>query len=147
MAALFADDNVPLALVELLRDLGHDALTALQAVHRQTPAHAGIVIFTDDPDTDALAVGARPVPGIQFIQARRRGPATARWRTTTPLPSSIGHEIDAHYRGYQANGGVPCLRGLRIPVATVVGMVADEMTHEEILRAFPDWTSRIFVKR
>jgi uncharacterized protein (DUF433 family) len=35
-------------------------------------------------------------------------------------------------------GGVPCLRGLRIPVATVVGMVADEMTHEEILRAFPD---------
>jgi uncharacterized protein (DUF433 family) len=35
-------------------------------------------------------------------------------------------------------GGVPCLRGLRIPVATVIGMVADEMTHEEILRAFPD---------
>jgi hypothetical protein len=31
MAALFADENVPLALVELLRDLGHDALTALQA--------------------------------------------------------------------------------------------------------------------
>jgi len=23
-------------------------------------------------------------------------------------------------------GGVPCIRGLRIPVATVVGMVADE---------------------
>jgi uncharacterized protein (DUF433 family) len=35
-------------------------------------------------------------------------------------------------------GGVPCLRGLRIPVATVVGMVADEMTHDEILRAYPD---------
>jgi len=25
-------------------------------------------------------------------------------------------------------GGVPCIRGLRIPVATVVGMVADGMT-------------------
>jgi uncharacterized protein (DUF433 family) len=35
-------------------------------------------------------------------------------------------------------GGVPCLRGLRVPVATVVGMVADGMTAEEILRAYPD---------
>jgi uncharacterized protein (DUF433 family) len=35
-------------------------------------------------------------------------------------------------------GGVPCLRGLRIPVATVVGMTADGMTREEILRAYPD---------
>lgn len=34
--------------------------------------------------------------------------------------------------------GVPCIRGLRIPVATVVGMVADGMTTEEILRSFPD---------
>jgi uncharacterized protein (DUF433 family) len=35
-------------------------------------------------------------------------------------------------------GGVPCIRGLRIPVATVVGMVADEMTIAEILTAYPD---------
>ena len=35
-------------------------------------------------------------------------------------------------------GGVPCIRRLRIPVATVVGMVADGMTDEEILEAFPD---------
>jgi uncharacterized protein (DUF433 family) len=35
-------------------------------------------------------------------------------------------------------GGVPCIRGLRIPVATVVGMLADGMTEEEILTAFPD---------
>lgn len=34
--------------------------------------------------------------------------------------------------------GVPCLRGLRIPVATVVGMIADDMSTEEILQAFPD---------
>lgn len=34
--------------------------------------------------------------------------------------------------------GVPCIRGLRIPVATVVGMVADGMTPEEILAAYPD---------
>ncbi len=35
-------------------------------------------------------------------------------------------------------GGVPCIRGLRIPVATVVGMVAARMTDEEILAAYPD---------
>lgn len=35
-------------------------------------------------------------------------------------------------------GGAPCIRGLRIPVATVVGMVADGMTTAEILDAYPD---------
>jgi uncharacterized protein (DUF433 family) len=35
-------------------------------------------------------------------------------------------------------GGAPCIRGLRIPVATVVGMVADGMTTPEILDDFPD---------
>jgi len=35
-------------------------------------------------------------------------------------------------------GGVPCIRGLRVPVATVVGMVADRMTHDEILQTYPD---------
>jgi uncharacterized protein (DUF433 family) len=35
-------------------------------------------------------------------------------------------------------GGVPCIRGLRIPVGTVVAMVADGMTETEILSAYPD---------
>jgi len=35
-------------------------------------------------------------------------------------------------------GGVPCIRGLRIPVATIVEMIADGMTEKEILKAFPD---------
>ena len=38
-------------------------------------------------------------------------------------------------------GGVPCIRGLRIPVATVVAMVADGMTESEILTAYPDLES------
>jgi uncharacterized protein (DUF433 family) len=38
---------------------------------------------------------------------------------------------------YQMDG-VPCVRGLRIPVATVVGMVAEGMDERVILRAFPD---------
>lgn len=35
-------------------------------------------------------------------------------------------------------GGVPCIRGLRIPVATVVEMVAQGLGDEAILRNYPD---------
>ena len=35
-------------------------------------------------------------------------------------------------------GGVACLRSLRIPVATVVDMVADGMSVDEIIDALPD---------
>jgi uncharacterized protein (DUF433 family) len=38
----------------------------------------------------------------------------------------------------QQMGGVPCIRGLRIPVATVIAMFADRMTEPEILKAYPD---------
>ncbi|HUI17809.1 MAG TPA: DUF433 domain-containing protein [Alphaproteobacteria bacterium] len=34
--------------------------------------------------------------------------------------------------------GLPCIRHLRIPVATVVGMVADGMAEAEILAAYAD---------
>jgi uncharacterized protein (DUF433 family) len=33
-------------------------------------------------------------------------------------------------------GGVPCIRGLRVPVATVVGLVTDGITVGEILADF-----------
>ena len=35
-------------------------------------------------------------------------------------------------------GGVPCLRGLRIPVATVVALVAEGQTTDNILALYPD---------
>jgi uncharacterized protein (DUF433 family) len=34
-------------------------------------------------------------------------------------------------------GGMPCIRGLRVPVATVVEMVAQGMTTDKILQAYP----------
>lgn len=40
---------------------------------------------------------------------------------------------DAHQMG-----GVPCLRGLRIPVATVVSLVAEGQTAQRILELYPD---------
>ena len=35
-------------------------------------------------------------------------------------------------------GGMPCIRGLRIPVATIIAMIADGMTQDEILADYPD---------
>ncbi len=37
-------------------------------------------------------------------------------------------------------GGVPCIRGTRIPVATVVGMVAEGLSVDEILDEFSQLT-------
>lgn len=37
-------------------------------------------------------------------------------------------------------GGVPCIKGTRTPVATVAAMVADGITVEEILAAYPTLT-------
>jgi uncharacterized protein (DUF433 family) len=35
-------------------------------------------------------------------------------------------------------GGLPCIRSLRIPVSTVVGMVGEGIAEAEILDAHPD---------
>lgn len=34
-------------------------------------------------------------------------------------------------------GGVPCVRGTRIPVATIIGRLADGQTIEDILADYP----------
>lgn len=36
--------------------------------------------------------------------------------------------------------GVPCIRGTRIPVATVVGMLAEGMAAADVLSEFPQLT-------
>jgi uncharacterized protein (DUF433 family) len=37
-------------------------------------------------------------------------------------------------------GGQPCIRGLRITVYDVLGMLASGMSHDEILEDFPELT-------
>ncbi len=34
-------------------------------------------------------------------------------------------------------GGKPCIRGLRVTVGTIVGLVAAGRIHEEVLRLYP----------
>jgi len=45
-----------------------------------------------------------------------------RWVTTNP------HQM----------GGVPCVRGLRIPIATIITLVAEGQATQEILGLYPD---------
>ncbi len=37
----------------------------------------------------------------------------------------------------QIMGGQACIRGMRVTVSLIVNLVANGMTHEEILRAYP----------
>ena len=74
MAALYADENFPQQVVDALRGLGHDVLTArgrtgqpghrrrrganrrdFVALHKRSAEHAGIVVCSQDPDTDGQA--------------------------------------------------------------------------------------------
>ena len=38
----------------------------------------------------------------------------------------------------QIMGGQACIRGMRIPVATVIKLVANGLTPQEIIRQYPD---------
>jgi len=40
-------------------------------------------------------------------------------------------------------GGVPCIRGLRVPVATIVAMVADGMSEGQFWRPTRTWRPKI----
>jgi uncharacterized protein (DUF433 family) len=41
---------------------------------------------------------------------------------------------------HQVMGGVPCIAGTRIPVATVVSLVAEGSTEHEVVAAYPQLT-------
>jgi len=90
------------------------------ARHRQDKRVAGLELHTPPPAgrRTAREQDARP------RRARRIRPM--KFTRITVDPAQMG--------------GVPCIRGLRIPVATVVGMVADGMAADEILKAYPDLT-------
>src|SRR5262245_27853939 len=70
--------------------------------------------------------------------------ASQHGRPSTPFADHQppGYTVDMEFKRITTNprqmGGVPCLRGLRIPVATVVALVAEGQTTEGILALYPD---------
>ena len=72
-----------------------------------------------------------PATTLEYTGLKSRGQADA----ATNLSSMTYQRITTDPAQM---GGVPCIRGLRIPVATVVAMIADGMSRDEILEAYPD---------
>lgn len=56
------------------------------------------------------------------------------------VPYSEGMAFKRIAIDHQVMAGVPCVRGTRIPVATVVGMVAEGIEFSEILDDYPQLT-------
>ena len=56
---------------------------------------------------------------------------------TTYMQSTSILNLDRITRDPVIMGGKPCLRGMRVTVGTVVGLVAAGYSHAEILAAYP----------
>ena len=102
---------------------------------------------------DSVAAGVhvlvRRIPALDdplFLGAAAEGwwprhervlvPARA-FSTYDGLAAWVGLVCGSDHHQPEANGGVPCIRGLRIPVATVVGMIASGMTPTEVVEELP----------
>src|SRR5262250_636134 len=84
----------------------------------------------------------------RMIRRRRRRSDSSWPPRPTPVWLSFrdhrtpGYTVTMEFKRITTNprqmGGAPCLRGLRIPVATVVALVAEGQTTEGILALYPD---------
>lgn len=95
--------------------------------------------------TPRLPASAERPTGALRLEPRRLGIARDSLAQATPLGSTEAagypEQIVAFERitiDPRQMGGVPCLRGLRIPVATVVGMIAEGLSEAQILESYPD---------
>ncbi len=59
------------------------------------------------------------------------------WRATRPVYCSGMHYSGLITMEPGKRSGKPCIRGLRMTVADVLGYLATGMTHEELLQDFP----------
>ena len=85
----------------------------------------------------------RVAPGLrQQLRSRQKSPAASHsCKDRGRIIQSIAMTFSRITIDPTRMAGVPCIRNLRIPVATVIDMVADGMSEAEILRAYPDLES------
>jgi len=67
--------------------------------------------------------------------------------TTKPVAGYIGSRRYAFLVGtdrvvidHRIMGGVPCIAGTRIPVATIVGLIAEGLTADGVIAEYPQLT-------
>jgi uncharacterized protein (DUF433 family) len=86
------------------------------------------VVFASNP-VDELVASMDPDPVVGQIDGNRR---QLKPQENAPMPQLTRITRDA-----RVMGGKPCIRGMRVTVGTVVGLVAAGRTNEEILREYP----------
>jgi uncharacterized protein (DUF433 family) len=96
------------------------------AIRTQSSSHGPVAQLGARLNGIQKVRGSNPL-GSTLDIADTRDPNPTCWGRITTSPDLMG--------------GQPCIRGLRIPFATVVAMVADGMTAEEILADLPDLTA------
>jgi hypothetical protein len=103
VAAFYADENFPREVVEALRDLGHDVLTALEAgqANQALPDEA-VIEFAGERDRAILTLNR-----WQFIGRHKRDPEHAGMVVCTPDPDTRGQaaRIDEAVRDFETLRG------------------------------------------
>ena len=64
------------------------------------------------------------------------------WLASLPFIATNERETPMRFGRITTNpaqmGGVPCIRGLRVPVAMIVGLLAQGMSRAQVLADYPD---------
>jgi uncharacterized protein (DUF433 family) len=100
----------------------HEAKTTLSKLIARVEAGEEIVIARDD----------KPVAKLTAMRAAAAGPAED--AAPYDAPAALGARITADP---DVCGGRPCIRGMRIAVGDVVGLLAGGMSREGILADYP----------
>jgi len=74
-------------------------------------------------------------------EGARQATAYRRRRTLVAVrsrPEAVSMKFERITINPKQMGGLPCVRGLRIPVTTVLGQLAAGRTHAQVLEDFPE---------
>ena|SRR5207248_10598272 len=88
------------------------------------------------PRVHALVLTGRVAPKYECQRSRIAQSSALYASATQRSNEAIWRSRES--RPIRQMGGVPCLRGLRIPVATIVALIAEGQTTQDVLALYPD---------
>lgn len=124
---------------DLLRLLMRDAVSLRQSSGDHDAWVRGEVARALDNADDPLSVERSPQDEVEarWRQQREHHGRRANGAPTRGVPERDVSRFERIVIDPSVMAGTPCVRGTRIPVATVVGLMADSHSTEEVQRDFP----------